>query len=432
MRSIASYKPDQKLLFAWECPILFKNICNQFNEYSNKNKILYLKFIDYQIAMQTPTNEIQTLQFLMKLKKNNRFTNKSFNITIKNSMSKIVNNSENLNINNENNQTILIQNLEELLYIDFKPSKNEDIFFELKSLDQSINFLSISMLWNVKHFYDKNLYLNGQMEKLLRIKYSDLLIGNNLIICEITNINSKQTFKKIYNFNVDRNPYGGNCLVSPNSGISMFTNFTVIQEGWKGGAMPLLFKIKCKTNSNILLDLSDGGFFTQNYTLNLPEGNNNIFLEVTDKQGRFALTPCYVNIKKNNNQQSIENFLTNVFDISQKMVMMDVYTSKLNSQTKENQVDVKTEIKSRFDILNTFYHENSVEFNEENFLENFDIVISFLLELSKKNLKDINFKKLYDILDIIIIHVDPFLDDLNKMSILYKILDNFSENIKNK
>jgi len=196
--------------------------------------------------------------------------------------------------------------------------------------------------------------------------------------------------------------------------------------------MPYLFKIKCKTSSNILLDLSNGGFLSQSITINnLPVGNNNVFLEVNDNQGRSVLIPCFVNVKFNDNQPSMENFLANVNDISQKMVMMEIYTSSAN-KNKENQVDEKLEINIRLDILNSFFEDISVNFDSDKFLYNFDKVISFLLGLSNKNLKDINFKNLYDLLDIIVNNIDPFLDDMNKISLLYKILNNFSENIKNK
>jgi len=317
-----------------------------------------------------------------------------------------------------------------LLYIDYRLSKNEDLIFELKSIDNSINYSSISIIWLVQHFSNNNLYLNGQNEKLLRIKIYDLLIGNNEIICEITNINTSQTFRKFIIYNVDRNPYGGNCLVSPNFGISIYTNFTITQEGWKGGAVPLLFKVKFKTNSNIFLDISNGGFFSETFNLNkLPEGNNKIFLEVSDQQGRFVLFPCLVKVKGIDNQQSIENFITNIRDISQKMVMMDIFSHNV-IEKNYNQTEEKKEIIDRINILNTYYEEISAKFESDNFFENFDKFVSFLLELSNKNLKEIKLEIFCKTLNLIINNIDPFIDDLNKMNFLYKILDNLSENIK--
>jgi len=218
--------------------------------------------------------------------------------------------------------------------------------------------------------------------------------------------------------------------VSPNSGISLYTNFTITQEGWKGGAMPLLFRIKCKTKSNILIDISNGGFFSQNFIINsLPEGNNNIFLEVSDQQGRFVLSPCSVNVKGNNNLQIIENYITNIIDIPQKMVMMDILTLNSN-ENRDNHFEGKKEINTRIEVLNSYYKEISLNFNPERFYENIDKVLSFLLELSNKNLKDINFQNLYEILDLIINNFDPFIENLNKVGYLYRIIDNFSENIK--
>jgi len=168
----------------------------------------------------------------LKLKKNNRTNIKSFTISIKKPKTIIiVNKNETLNNETTNNQPIIIENFEEILYIDYKPSKGEDIVFTLMSLDESINFSSISILWIVRHFKDKNQYLNGQNELLLRINLSDLLIGINEIKCLITINSTKKMFEKTYFYNVDRNPFGGNCLVSPDSGFSMLTNLTIIQDG---------------------------------------------------------------------------------------------------------------------------------------------------------------------------------------------------------
>lgn len=430
MRSIQSFKPDPQLLFSWECPLILNIICQQFNEFSIDNKKLILKFKDYQAVMQTPAKEIINLEFLLKLKKNNRYNSKHFSISIQKPKETNINKNENNNNNSAKNQTIIIENLEEILYIDYRLSKNEDIFFEMKCLDDSINFSFISLYWNIQHFNDNELYLNGQNEKILRIKITDLLIGINEIICEITYKITNQKFKKIFNYNVDRNPYGGNCLVSPNSGISLYTNFTFIQEGWKGGAMPLLFKIKYKSKTNILLDISNGGFFSQNFTINyLPEVDNNLFLDVSDQQGRSVLYPCLVKVKNNNNKQSIGNYLAKTNDIFQKMLIMDFYNSN-NNEDKENKGNENTEINNRLDILNTYIDKINDNFNSEKFLQNYDKIVSFLLELSNKNLKDINFRNLYDVLDLMIKNCDPFLDDLNKINFLYRILDNFSMNIQ--
>jgi len=430
MRAKQSYKLDLELLFAWECPLFFKNICIRFSEFSNNNKKLTLRFSDYQALINTPTNQKEDFEFILKLKKNNRFNSKSFIVSIQKPKANFNNNYE-----NKINDTISIQNplsgnIEDLLFIDYRLSKSEDIFFELKSFDDSINYSSISITWLVQHFSNKDLYLNGQNENLLRIKIFDLLIGNNEIICEITNIFTSQIFRKLLIYNVDRNPYGGNCLVSPNLGISMSTNFTIIQEGWKGGAMPLLFKVKCRTNSNIFLDISNGGFFSQTFNLNkLPEGNNNIFLEVSDQQGRFVLFPCLVKVKHNDNQQSIENYITNINNISQKMIIMDIFTSYVNEK-KDIKVDEKKEIAASINILDTYYEELSYKFEPNKFFENFDKIVSFLVELSNKNLKEIKLEILSKTINLIISNIDPFIDDLNKMSVLYKIIDKLSENIK--
>jgi len=430
MRTKQSYNNDLQLLYAWECPSLFKDICKQYNEFSIDNKILNLKFKDYKTVIQIPTNEREIFEFLLKLKKNTRSNGKSLSITIQKPKTDFINKFENIYNSTTNDQTMILENIKQSLYIDYKTSKSEDIFFELKSLNNLIDFSSISLIWIIPHFKDQTLYLNGQNEIQLRIKLSNLLIGNNEIICDITNIKTNQTFKKIYNFSVERNPYGGNCLVSPNSGISMYTNFTITQEGWKGGSLPLLFKIMCKTNSNILIDLTNGGFFTQSFSINnLPEGNNIIFLEVSDNQGKSVLAPCPLKINKNNSKPPIETYLENLNDITRKMVLFDIYTLNKDENTK-NQDDEKKEIDYRLNILNTYYEEISFKFDHEKFFENIEKVLSFLLEFSYKNLKNIDLGKLFDILDLIINNIDPLLDEMNKINILYEILDNFSENIK--
>jgi len=444
MRSKQSYMTDINLLFAWDCPLSFENLCKQYSDFSNYNQIFILRPSDYQAIIPTPTSEVENFQLLLKLKKNNRFNKKSFIISIQKPKLNFINKNENIT-----NDTMKIpynfDHIGDLFYIDYRFSKREDIFFELKSLENTINYSYISITWTVQHFSSKDLYLNGRNEKLLRVKSSDLLIGNNEIICEITNVFTSQTFNKLFHYNVDPNPFGGNCLVYPNQGIAMHTNFTIIQEDWKGGALPFLFKIKCKTISNIYVDISNGGFFSQSFNINkLPEGNNHIYLEVSDQQGRFVLFPCLVKVKNNDNQYSLENYLNKTKDIYQKMVLMDVYLSNLNdkketqtyssimNEKKENQANEKKEITDRINILETFNQEIYSNSNpdSEKFFENFETIISFLLELSKKNLKEINLEILYNTLNIIISNIDPFIDDLKKIGFLYKIIDNLSDNIK--
>jgi len=180
------------------------------------------------------------------------------------------------------------------------------------------------------------------------------------------------------------------------------------------------------------VDISDAGFFSQTININnLPPGNNHIFLEVADNQERSVLFPCLVNIKPNNYLQPIEIYIDNVTDIRQKMIMVDIFYENDNLNL-ENTVEEKNEINSRLEILNTYYQEISVNFNSENFFDNFDKVITFLLGLSKKNLKDINFQILYDLLEIIVNNIDPLLDDSSKTEILIKIIDNLSINIENR
>lgn len=430
MRSHQLNKSDPELLFAWECPILFKDICQKFSEFSNKYQKMIILFSEYKTIFDTLSKESLNLKFSLKLKKNNRFNSKSFMLSIQREKENTFDISQKLNNDNIKMQTNINENIEGLLYIDYTLSKNEDIFFELKSRDVLINYPSFSFIWTIKQFSNENLYLNGRNEKILRIKISDLLIGNNEIICQISVIKRNQTFKKIYNYYIDRNPHGGNCLVSPKIGISLITNFTIIQEGWKGGAMPLLFKIKYKTKKNILLDISNGGFFTEKYNINfLPEGNNNLFLEVSDNQGRINLSPCSVNVMPNKNQESIENYLTNISDISQKMLMMDIYTSNYKTNQIIQEVE-KNQISQRLDILDSYYKEILIKFDPEKFVQDYDKLVSFLMELSSKNLKDINLQNLLDVLNFVINNSETFLDDLNKISFLYKIIDNFSENIK--
>lgn len=423
--------PDPKLLFAWECPLLFETICKKYNNFSTENKKLNLRFSDYQnVLLPTPNGLSQNFEFLFKLKKNNQNVSKLFSISIKNKILSLINNNpENMKNVTEGN---IIDNIEELIYIDYKFSGIQDIILEIKSYVQTFDLTSISFLWSVPHFTYESQYINGQKERLLRIKISDLLIGDNKIICEITKNFNKQSFKKNYNYNKSRYPYGGNCLVSPFDGFSMYTNFTFYIEGWKGSSLPLLFRIKLKTKSNILVDISDAGFFSQSISINnLPAGSNHIFLEVSDNQDRSVLFPCLVNIKPNNNLQPINNYIDYVTDIRQKMVLVDIYYQNDNANI-ENTVEEKNEINSRLEILNTYYQEISMNFNTENFFDNIDKVITFLFGLSKKNLKDINFQNLYDLLDLIINNIDPLLDDFSKTSMLFKIIDNLSLNIENK
>jgi len=224
--------PDPQLLFAWECPLIFEAICKKYNNFSLENKKLNFRFSDYQkFILPTQNGESLNFEFLLMLKKNDRNVSEIFSISIKNNFLPFINNNQE-NIKNVTEGNI-IDNIEEVIYIEYKFSGVQDIIFEIKSYAETFDLSSISFFWSVPHFTNESQYLNGQKERLLRIKISDLLIGYNKITCKITKNFNKQSFQKIYNYYISQYPYGGNCLVSPYNGISMYTNFTFYVQGWK-------------------------------------------------------------------------------------------------------------------------------------------------------------------------------------------------------
>jgi len=391
---------------------------------------LILQFSDYQNILAAPNSDLEKLNFILKLKKNNQAVSKSFNISINKPIGNINNNSDNLDNLGINNDKNLFENIGEFLNIEYELKGSQDIYFQIKSINEFIDFSTFSFQWTIPHFNDNSLYLNGRKEIFLRVKLSDLLIGDNEIVCEISLYNGKK-IQKNFNYLVERNPYGGNCLVNPFNGIALYTNFTFFIEGWKSSSLPLLYKIKYKTKSNILIDVTEGGFFSNNFTINiLPEGNNHIFLEISDNKGLSSLNLCSANIRSINNLILIDEIL-DMKPITEKMMLLDIYNSgvNLNSETLINNSESKKEIEDSFNLINLYYKEISMNFDPNKFLENFDKVISFILNFSNKNLEDIDFQNIFELLDIIVNNIDSLLDDLKKMQILYSIMDNFSKNL---
>ena len=165
--------------------------------------------------------------------------------------------------------------------------------------------------------------MNGRKELNLRIKKSDFLVGENEMTLFVFNPLSNKIYSKIYNYENGRSPYGGNCLISPNRGISLLTNFTFTVSNWKINSLPLIYKIKNKDSNNNLVDLTNGEFSTNNFiSSNIPVVSE-FLLEITDNQGLSSSINCNkVNIKKNKNLTMLEKILSLIYDTPHKLLMV--------------------------------------------------------------------------------------------------------------
>ena len=293
-----------------------------------------------------------------------------------------------------------------------------DILFKSRILDPSIDMLKYIFQWTIPHFKSDELYLNGRKEINLRIKYADLLDGINDIKYKLINPETQKEFNKNIKFEKDLPPYGGNCFVSPSTGISFLTEFTFYVSDWKSPSFPLFYKIRYLDKNNIPIDISNGGFIGDKFISNKLPVANNFILEIIDNQGISTKSICNVNVKINKDLNNDFDFYTKgIFDIPQKLLINYLHETNKNENDKTD----SKEINKAVDMIDIYF----VSIDQDKFNTEYDIIISTLIAITK-NFDDEKIDIINKILKSIIKFIDPLLDDLIKLQYLYTILDNMN------
>lgn len=409
---------DPLMLFSWDCPNQLKPLCKSYSIPNSNNKIINIKYSQYSSLLQDP-DDFLNLEFTLNIFKDKRSSNRPITIKLNKSISndsKQNNNTKNFTVSKTEIDTDI--DLTKFIMIEQNRIGIEDLLFQVTLLNQNLSLEKYKYTWNIPHFKSDDQYLNGINEIYLRVKQKDFLNGVNKIILKITNPTTGQNFYTTYDYEKGFPPYGGNCRVEPIEGYSLLTNFNFNVENWTSSSKLLIYKILFENKSKILFDLSNGGFTSKVFnTQNLPL-ESKIFLQVTDVYGFSTTVPCLVNIKKNKNLKSLDSLLENVIDMSNKLLLIEIYQTNINS---ENGMNYKI-IDESINMLN-IYFEN---FYLDDFLVNYEKIISTLITITNHKLKDENLNNLLKILNVILKYIDSLMNDVNKIEYIYKILDNLN------
>ena len=394
---------DSSLLFSWKCPIDFKSLCQKYSESNNNNFKFIIKYSDYKDIIKTPEDKIK-YDIILTIKKDTRIATGIFSINLIN-LNKLNKNEE--NENHLDNKFLIQQG--QIIY--------SNLLFVLISLDPKINFLDYNYFWSIPFFKDKIQYLNGQKERELRVKLSDLFVGENKINLIITNKTNNKKYEISYIYYKYFQPFGGNCNVLPQVGISLLTNFTFTVSDWKSDSNKLLYKIKYLNKNDIYFDLTNGGFSNNNFTTNVLPVSKNFILEIIDSKGLSTIVNCNanVNINKELNENKIEEYTKKINDDSQKYIIEEVFRTNF----PQKKIDIPSSDKYINELNSTL---NTI--SKFNFINNYNNYISILIEATTNNFKEDNSQIIFDIFKTMTNNMDLLLNDLFKVDKLYKTFDN--------
>ena len=388
---------DPLLLFSWSGPLILNNLFREYLIPSQKNKKLLIKGDDYMKYLQKDKDNYLTIKLIVK--KDRRSAIKVMNIIIK----KPVEIDKNIT--------------DDLIFIELEKIEIEDIILKYSILGDSIDLMRFKNIWTVENFSEEK-YLNGRNEIKLRVNKDDLLIGINVFSLKLIDKYTNNIFSKEFYFEKSKKPYGGNCIVSPSIGYSLYTNFTFSIENWKSISIPLSYSLKYSNSENILIDITNGGFFSDSYTTNeIPVGYQ-IYLFVTDREGKQNQFPCSPKVSVNKNLPSISEFINSIFDPSKKILLIDVYDTNKISKQIENEED---DTNSKIEVLNSFFNIIS----KEKFLSEYNNIVSLIIKITKLDLNTKLINKILNLLEIIIDNIE-FIEDLQKIDSLYLIIDNIN------
>lgn len=289
-----------------------------------------------------------------------------------------------------------------------------EIIFEVSYLDKNLNVLDFTYFWIVRHFNKDIQYINSRKEINLKVLNEDLLTGDNLIMIEVTDKTGK-TYSKSYTYEKGKAPYGGNCVVSPNSGISMKTDFKFTLSGWISTSEPLIYKIKYLNSEKIFIDISKGGFSDSTWQTNMVPAADKFVVEIIDASGKSTTAPCSLKVKSNSELEPLETYLEKDFDPINRLLIVDIYKS---NKKRDSESDLSINDKA-LDMIGYYLSNPGDDIQLE--LEN---IIAKLLEISNQNFTKEKLEIVNNTIQTILENIEPLLEYIEKMQNVYRILDN--------
>ena len=316
--------------FKWICSKSLANLCDKIDSPN-----FLIKFADYQNLIKKPENDL-TFDIELILSKDKRIANKKVILTLVKPIEIKKNSNEDLDISEFMTITPNISAL------------GKEILFKLSFDLPTLKFSDYTYNWTIKCFKSENQYLNTRKENALKIFTDDLLSGVNNIILEVTNLKTKITYKKVYQFFKPLPPYGGRCDVSPPKGVSFKDEFEFTTSNWITSKDPLIYKIKYLNEEDKFLEITNGGILETKFKTKILPVGDKFFLEAVDSGGMSQTIPCTVKVDANKNLLQVEEYLDGVFDPVQKMMIMEVYKTNIkvigSIKTNENKVDPRIAI----------------------------------------------------------------------------------------
>jgi len=232
---------EDKLVFSWECPFPF-NISSQCQRNTSTLSIPNEEY--FYLINQKSLFKNQTFRFSLKLNKDYREIIRIFNITLLSLSTEIMLN----NIVNIVQEGVQINGIVSLLAMIQIPTLYEEVYFYW-SVDNIIN--------------EKDLYINGREQHIIKINTNYLSYGKNLIRLKIYKRNNISDYAEFtYSFYKNIPPSNGTCVVSPKSGISLVTNFTFYALNWYTDFPPLMYNIIFQTTNNLTINLFNSSSFS--------------------------------------------------------------------------------------------------------------------------------------------------------------------------
>lgn len=93
-------------------------------------------------------------------------------------------------------------------------------------------------------------------------------------------------------------------------------------------------------------------------------------------------------------------------------------------QTNKSEDIINDETLNRAINLIDNYFDN---LTQEKFLQDYDSIISTLLTITSEEFEQVKVNTILNILTVIIVNIDPLINEMSKVQVLYSILDNLNK-----
>ena len=168
--------------------------------------------------------------------------------------------------------------------------------------------------------------------------------------------------------------------------------------------------------NNIDIDLTNGGFFNDEFISNIIPVSKSFKLEIIDIQGFSTIVACNLIVDINKNPPKIEDLTKNIKDNYSKLMIEEI----IKTNYKNNFID-RSSSDNTINILS-----NSINNIDQDYLIlNYNNLISILIDITQ-NFSEEKISELYDILKKIVNNIDSLLNDLSKIEKLNKVFDNLN------